>query len=74
MKKYYIEIWHNDMEFEKPYAFQSKWFDEEQDALDWLGTIEYIDSNFSISLMSAEFDKDGNMIGDIEFNGNIGIV
>jgi len=55
MKKYYIEM--VDRNGEKPYVIQSRWFDTEEQALEWLNTtIDYCD--LIICLMSAVFDKD----------------
>ena len=69
MKKYYIEIWHHNIEFEKPYVVQSKWFDDEIEAIEWTDGM-YLDSSFTASLMSAEFDDEGNY-GDIKFEYHI---
>ena len=71
MKKYYIEIWHLEEELEKPYALQSKWYDTEEEALEFAKQIEYLDDNFIKSLMSAVFDEQDEMIGDIQLEYNI---
>ena len=55
MKKFYIEIAYcNNSD---NYVMQSKWFDTEEQALEWLNTtIDYCD--LIICLMSAVFDNE----------------
>lgn len=52
MKKYYIEI--VDPTKQRPYEIQSRWFDTEEEALEWANTIDYCD--LTVCLMSAIFD------------------
>lgn len=54
MKKYYIEM--VDMNGINPYEVQSRWFDTEEQALEWTKTIDYC--GLTMCLMSAVFDKD----------------
>lgn len=59
MKKYYVEIWHIEEEYDSPYILQSKWYDTEEEALEFAKQIEYLDASFVKDLMSADFDDVG---------------
>ena len=52
MKRYYVEI----VDIDGDYKVQSRWFDTEQEALEWTNTIDYC--GLAICLMSAEFDNE----------------
>lgn len=65
MKKYYIEIC--DMESPCEYIMQSKWFDTEQEAIKWAKDISFLDMQYSISLMSSEWDVSDDTYTDIDF-------
>ena len=54
MKKYYIEI--VNLGGVEPYEVQSRWFDTEEQALEWTKTIDYC--GLTMCLMSAVFTKD----------------
>jgi hypothetical protein len=71
MKKYYVEIWHIEEEYDSPYILQSKWYDTEEEALEFAKQIEYLDASFVKDLMSADFDDAGEM-GDIDFEYRLG--
>ena len=62
MKKYYIEI--VNLGGIEPYEVQSRWFDTEEQALEWANTIDY--SRLAICLMSAVFNENLDQY-DIEF-------
>ena len=63
--KYYVELEFNDI-----YA-QSKWFETEEEAVNWYkDSFEggaSIDYNIRVHLMTAAFDEDDNIIGDIVY-------
>ena len=64
MKKYYIEVvWHNNSE---NYILQSKWFDTEEQALEWAKGIDYVVEYIDVYLMSSEWDVEHNTYIDIE--------
>lgn len=62
MKKYYIEI--VDPTKQNPYEIQSRWFNTEEQALEWAKTIDYC--GLTMCLMSAVFDEYGRY-EDIKF-------
>lgn len=66
MKYYYIEF--KSVNSSKPYDMQSKWFKSEKQAIKWLrDSFDFIDdSEIDIYLMSATFDENDNMVGDIK--------
>ena len=70
-KKYYIEIWSMNREFENPYIIQSRWFDTPEEAIQWAESIDYLDNEFCKSLMSAEWNEEENQYKDIELEYNI---
>lgn len=64
MKKYYIEMyWHPSNG--EDYVMQSKWFDTEEQAIQWATQIVWVSENFDVCLMSAEWDTDNDTYGDI---------
>lgn len=67
MKKYYY-IEFKSVNSSGPYDMQSKWFKSEKKAIKWLrDSFDFIDeSKIDIYLMSATFDENDNMVGDIE--------
>ena len=67
MKKYYY-IEFKSVNSSKPYDMQSKWFKSEKQAIKWLGSsFDFIDDyQINVYLMSATFDENGDMVGDIE--------
>lgn len=67
VKKYYVEIWNKDQEFDKPYALQSKWFDTREEAENWANALDYVDSNFEVDLMFSMWDEEQETYGDINF-------
>lgn len=67
MKKYYyIEM--QIVKSKNPYSMQSKWFKTKKSAMKWLkNSFDFIDAlEFELYLMSATFDKNDNIVGDIE--------
>ena len=67
MKKYYY-IEFTTVNSSGPYTMQSKWFKSEKKAIKWLkDSFDFFDdSEIDIYLMSATFNKNGDMVGDIE--------
>lgn len=67
MKKYYY-IEFKSVNSSGPYDMQSKWFKLEKKAINWLkASFDFIDaSDIKIYLMSATFDENDDMVGDIE--------
>lgn len=65
MKKYYIEI--ADMDNPCEYMFQSEWFDTEKQALNWAKKIDFLSKQYSISLMTSEWNTILDTYIDIEF-------
>ena len=66
-QKYYAELINDNVctnEYSENYLLQSKWFDTEQEVLDWVKTVDYIDWDFKWLMMTAYFDEEGNY-GDI---------
>ena len=67
--KYYIEISHED---DCTQRIQSKWFDTEQDALDFYEYMfDCIDWCYCVDLMFAEYDEDTDTYDDIELLRNL---
>ena len=63
MKKYYIEVvWHNNSE---NYMLQSKWFDTEEQALEWAYNIDYVVEYIDVYLMSSVWDVEKDIYEDI---------
>lgn len=63
MKKYYIEVvWHNNSE---NYMLQSKWFDTEEQALEWAYNIDYVVEYIDVYLMSSVWDIEKDIYEDI---------
>ena len=62
-QKYYAELIDDNEATINQYAnnflLQSKWFDTEQEVLDWVKTVDYIDWDFRWLMMSAYFDESG---------------
>lgn len=63
--KYCIEI--GDLENPCEYILQSKWFDTEEQALEWTKGILFWDNRYTISLMRSEWDSENDTYKDIEF-------
>ena len=65
-KQYYIEF--KSKNSPNPYDMQSKWFNSEKQAIKLLKSLfDFIDDyQINVYLMSATFDENGNIIGDIE--------
>ena len=64
MKKYYIEMcWHPSNE--ENYVLQSKWFDTEEQAMQWATQIDWVSENFDVYLMSSEWNIDEDRYEDI---------
>lgn len=63
MKKYYIEI----VIDEEPSLFilQSKWFDTQEQALEWASQIEYLDRYNILYLMSSVWNEEDDTYTDI---------
>lgn len=56
MKKYYIEVvWHGSMD---SYVIQSHWFDTDKQAIEWVNGISWVNDNYDVYLMYAEFNED----------------
>ena len=64
--RYYIEM--KAIKSKNPYSMQSKWFESARKAVNWLkASFDFIDdSDIQIYLMSATFDENDDMVGDIE--------
>ena len=65
MKKYYIEI--VDLDNPCEYAMQSKWFDNEDQAIKWAKDITFLSKQYSISLMTSNWNIEEDRYEDIEF-------
>ena len=65
MKKYYIEI--SDFDNHCEYIMQSRWYDTEEQALEFAKNLSFLDKRYSISLMWAEWDTENDTYYDIEF-------
>lgn len=67
-QKYYAELIDDNEastnEYSNNYLLQSRWFDTEQEVLEWVKSIDYIDWDFRWLMMSAYFDEAGDY-GDI---------
>ena len=63
--KYYIEVC--DMENPCEYILHSEFFYTEGQALERAKKITYLSTQYSISLMCAEWDGKNGVYGDIEF-------
>lgn len=61
--RYYIEIC--DKLNNKDYIIQSKWYDTREDAINFCKTIDYIDNDFDIYLMSGVWNIDEDYYEDI---------
>lgn len=70
MKKYYIELYPNNKEIEyimeNGYVLQSRWFEKEEDAINWANSIDYKDKTCDICLMSSEWDNQEDCPVDIK--------
>ena len=63
MKKYYIEVvWHGSCD---GYMLQSKWFDTEEQALEWAYNIDYVVEYIDVYLMSSVWDVEKDIYEDI---------
>lgn len=65
MTKYYIEFKHI-RSTDLLYDMQSKWFDTEEQAIEWVKGFSYI-SNMYVYLMSSEWDEEDDTFTDIRF-------
>lgn len=63
--KYYVEF--ADIDSPCEYIMQSKFFNTEEQALEWAKGVTYIDKHYSIRLMSSEWDFENDTYKDIEF-------
>lgn len=63
--KYYIEI--GDLESPCEYIMQSKFFDTEEEAVEWATAVTWLDNQYSISLMQADYDSENDIFNDIGF-------
>lgn len=64
MRKYYIEVvWHNN---EENYLLQSRWFDTEEQAIEWAKDIDYVVEYIDVYLMSSEWNNETDTYIDIE--------
>ena len=64
MKKFYIEV--VDL-ISDDYILQSKWYDTENQAIEWAKGIDYMDRMHTINLLSANWDEENKTYGDICF-------
>lgn len=64
-KKYYIEI--GDMDNPCEYIMQSKWFNTEKQAIKFAKNIDFLNNQYSISLMWSYWDTATDTYVDIEF-------
>lgn len=57
--KYYVEF--ENTESQNAYSLQSKYFETEQDAINWYrNSFDYVDMDeIIVSVMKAKFDSDG---------------
>lgn len=59
-QKYYAELIDDNEasrnEYSNNFLVQSRWFDTEEEVLEWVKTIDYIDWDFRWLMMSAYFD------------------
>lgn len=65
MTKYYIEFKHI-RSTDLLYDMQSKWFDTEEQAIEWFKGFSYV-SNTNVYLMSTEWDTEEDTFTDIKF-------
>lgn len=63
--KYFIEISNLDNPCE--YILQSRFFDTEEQAIEWVRSITFWDKRYTISLMRAEWDTENDVYNDIYF-------
>ena len=63
VKKFYVEFGSKDDE--SAYLFQTEWFDTEKEAQDFASKISYVDDNYFVRIMCADFIYDEPI--DIEF-------
>jgi hypothetical protein len=66
MKKYYIEFVFEGNDYINHYDLQSKWFDTEEQAIEWTKTFDYVSENVVMYLMSALWDEVEGFYGDIK--------
>lgn len=66
MKKYYIEFVFEKNGALNHYDLQSKWFDTEQEAIEWTETFDYVSENVVMYLMSDFWDEVEGFYGDIQ--------
>lgn len=66
MKKYYIEFVFERNDPFNHYDLQSKWFDTEEEAIKWTESFDYVETNISMYLMSAEWNEIEGFYGDIK--------
>ncbi len=65
-KKYFVEAWFfSKQDGERPYLFQSKWYDTVEECYEFSKLFDFVDSDIRFSIMQAEFNKDGSY-GDID--------
>ena len=64
MKKYYIEMCWYPSNGEN-YVMQSRWFDTEEQAVQWAHQINWLSDNLDAYLMSAEWNVAEDCYGDI---------
>ena len=62
MKKFYIEV--VDL-ISDDYILQSKWYDTEKQAIEWAKGIAYMDRMLTINLLSADWNEEEEIYGDI---------
>lgn len=62
MKKFYIEI--VDL-ISDDYVLQSKWHNTENQAIEWAKGIDYMDRMHTINLLSADWNEEEEIYGDI---------
>ena len=69
MNKYYVEIWDNG-ELDRPYILQSKWYDTEEEAMEFARSFQYLDKTLKVDIMTAEFDEE-EIYGDIRVHKQV---
>lgn len=69
MNKYYVEIWDNG-ELDRPYILQSKWYDTEEEAMEFIRSFQYLDNTLKVDIMTAEFGEE-EIYGDIRIHKQV---